>query len=358
MPDLVGRFWVLHAFDVAREISLPACRAALETQEVPRSRRREWPHLFGLEERPLVWSPPPLDISVGGELMSFQPRAIIYDFGSVTVSLGRPMSGPIETWRDLSVALGGTPELSGLAGDVLAQFLARAAGAIRDQRVADVTEQYTVFQIDGVEGPAGQWLKQHALTVAQILRGEVAALARDEIDEALARRLSYASEDAIAIDGAAALLIDRAFEDTLAVLDFANCERLSMRVLDDDLDRTVVQAGEVIRGSSWRLRLRSLVRPWGRDVRRLTQLTFDAAAEFEAVENAIKLTGDHYLARVYRLAVERFDLPLFHEAIARKLASLWSIQRVFLDQASTRRSELLEVIIIVLILVEILQAFR
>jgi hypothetical protein len=93
-------------------------------------------------------------------------------------------------------------------------------------------------------------------------------------------------------------------------------------------------------------------------VSKLTRLTLDAAAEFEATENAIKLTGDHYLARVYRLAIERLDLRAFREGIARKLASLWSIQGVILDQSSSRRSELLEWIIIGLITLEIVQALR
>jgi hypothetical protein len=93
-------------------------------------------------------------------------------------------------------------------------------------------------------------------------------------------------------------------------------------------------------------------------VRRLTQLTFDASAELEAVDNAIKLTGDDYLARVYRLALERFHLRPFHEGIGRKLSTLWSIQKVFIDQASTRRAEILEWIIILLIAYEVVRAVQ
>jgi hypothetical protein len=157
------------------------------------------------------------------------------------------------------------------------------------------------------------------------------------------------------IDSDAALIVDREYDDTLAVLDFANCEHLALRALDEDLDQTVEHATTLIRSRAGRLR--TVLSPWGREVRELTQLTFDASAELEAVENAIKLTDDAYLARVYRLAVDRFHLRPFHEGITRKLSTLWNVQKTLIEEASTRRSELLEWIIILLIAFEIFQAF-
>jgi hypothetical protein len=194
-------------------------------------------------------------------------------------------------------------------------------------------------------------VEAQAPLVARLLRGEVAPLARDEVAEALARRLAYRPDDVVVVDVDAALIVDRAHDDTLAVLDFANCEHLALRTLDDELDAAVAGASALL-GSRLR-RLRTRWSPGGRALRRLTELTLAAAAELEAVDNAIKLTGDHYLARVYRLAVDRFHLRPFREGIARKLATLWEVQRVLLDQAAARRAELLEWIIIALIAVEL-----
>jgi hypothetical protein len=357
MSDLSARCWVLNAFDVARVISLPACRAALSAEEVTAGRRPEWPHLFGLDERPLVWSAEPERVSLAGLELEFQPRAIIYDFGSVSVALGCRLPGPMPSWRRAAEALRKPPELLAVARRVVMRLLDLAGPAIQDRRLVDDVEQYTVFQLDRAPAEsASAWLRSEATTVAQILRGESAPLAEEEVAEALARRISYSTRDAVVIDGSAALLVDAEFEDTLAVIDFANCERLSMRVLDEDLDHAIAEASRVLRSRAWRWK--RLISPWGRDLARLTQLTFDAAAEFEAVENAIKLTGDHYLARIYRLAVERLDLRVFREGVARKLNSLWSIQGVFLDQTSSRRSEMLEWIIIGLITLEIVNALR
>jgi hypothetical protein len=266
------------------------------------------------------------------------------------------MVGTLAKLRDAAVALRNATDLNKLARQVVDDFLTRARHAIEDERIAEEIGEYTVFQVDGVEGStASQWLRDNALAIAQIVRADSSRLSDEEVAEALTRRMSYATADAVVIDYSAAFVIDREFEDTLAVLDFANCERLSMSVLDDDLDGALVQASTLLHSRVWRWK--NLVSPWGRELTRLSQLTFDAAAEFEAVENAIKLTGDHYLARIYRLALDRFDLRPFREAIARKLATLWSIQHVVLDQSSMRRNEVLELIIIMLIAFEIVQAF-
>jgi hypothetical protein len=359
MKEGSARCWVLNAFDVARAISLPACREALDTREVTAGRRPEWPHLFGLNERPLVWSAEPERVKLAGLELDFQPRAIIYDFGSVSVALGCRLPGPVSAWSSAAEALRKPPELRDLARRVVTRMLDLAGGAVEGRRPVDQLEleQYTVFQLDHVAAEnAIDWLRHDAALVAQVLRGDTVTLADEEIAEALARRISYSTQDAVVIDGNAAFIVDDEFDDTLAVIDFANCERVAMRVLDEDLDHAIAEASRLLRSRAWRWK--RLISPWGRDVARLTQLTFDAAAEFEATENAIKLTGDHYLARVYRLAVERLDLRVFREGIARKLQSLWSIQGVFLDQTSSRRSELLEWIIIGLITLEIVHALR
>ncbi len=353
---LDARCWVLNAFDLARSISLVRCREALTTREVVAPRRPEWPHLFGLDQRPLVWSPESTRLILGTLELDLQPRAIIYDFGNVSVALGCRIEGSLERLRDVSVALRHAPELPALARRVVDEFVSRVGDALEDPRINEESAQYTVFQLDHVDGASAvDWLRENAGPIAQVVRAETVRLAEEEVADALARRISYSQVDASVIDGSSAFLIDREFEETLAVLDFANCERLSMGVLDDELDGAVVQASRLVHSRVWRWR--SILTPWGRNLRRLSQLTFDAAAEFEALENAIKLTGDHYLARIYRIALDRFDLTPFREGIARKLDTLWNFQQVVLDQSSTRRSELLELIIIALIAVEILHAF-
>lgn len=352
---LRARCWVLHAFDVARAISLSACREVLPTREVADTRKPQWPHLFGLQQRPLLWPLAPVAIAVGGREVSFQPRAIIYDFGNVSVALQCDLQGSLEDLRDFAVALQRVDAMEAVARDVVARFLDKAGHSLADRRPLDELEAYKVFQVDAVPAPnARDWLIASRRTLAQLLRGVDEDLADEQVDDAVSKRISYAVDDVVVVDSEAALIVDAEYEDTLAVIDFANCEHLALRSLDDDLDLVIDEATRIQRKGGGRYR--ALISPWGREVRKLTQLTFDASAELEAVENAIKLTDDAYLARVYRLAVDRFHLRPFHEGITRKLSTLWSIQKVFIEEAATRRSELLEWIIIILIAFEVARA--
>lgn len=355
MDGLQARCWVLHAFDVARSISLDTCRERIPVREIADTRRPRWPQLFGLKQRPLVWDLDPFDVELAGRRVRFQPSAIVYDFGNVSVALRCDADGSVEGWRTLAMTLQAAgAEVAAVARDIVARFIERVGDALAGPRPLDEVETYRVWQTDEVPGPtAAAWVLEHRRVLAQVLRGEGTPFSDEEVDDALSRRIAYTTGDLVVVDAEAALVVDRAWNDTLAVLDFANCERLALRSLDDDLDLAVEAAAalERSRASQWRL----LLSPWGRDVRRLTRLTLDASAELEAVENAIKLTDDHYLARIYRLAVERFHLRPFHDGIARKLATLWNVQEVLLSHAAQRRSEILEWIIILLIAFEIVQ---
>jgi hypothetical protein len=352
--DLEGRAWILYAFDVGRAIDLAACRALITTREVAGPRRPEWPHLFGLNERPLLLDLPPERVEFGGQETELQLRLILYDFGSVSVAASFPVAGPAGTAR--LAALSRTPELDGLARAKLDAFVARAGSAIRGPQPTFGPTRFVVLQADDV--PAADprtWLAGRAGEVARFLRDEPDPLSDEEIRQALARSLADGTRDLVVIDSSRALVIDDHWEDTLAVLDFANCERLTLEELDEELDEVVEAARKLHRGPP--SPLRSLLNPGGRDLRRLTRFTVDVTSEYEAVENAVKLTGDDYLARIYRMVIDRFHLRLFQEGIERKLQSLWNIQQVFLEQASARRCEVLEWVIIALIAIEIIHAF-
>jgi uncharacterized Rmd1/YagE family protein len=78
---------------------------------------------------------------------------------------------------------------------------------------------------------------------------------------------------------------------------------------------------------------------------------------FEQVSNALKLIGDQFLARVYAMAGRRFHLADWDRAVTRKLQTIEGIYSKLTDQASERRMEVLEWIIIILIAVSIVLPF-
>jgi hypothetical protein len=173
----------------------------------------------------------------------------------------------------------------------------------------------------------------------------------DQIAEAIGSRLSYRAEDAAVIDWNAAILLDREAEDVSPVLEFANIELLEMRVLDDRLDEILDDAYQA--SQERRVGFRAIFPAGSERTRRIAQLQIDSAVLFEGVNNALKLIGDQYLARVYKLAAQRFHLPERDASIERKLQTLQSIYSKMSDHDAARRTETLEWIVIILILIEV-----
>jgi len=154
-------------------------------------------------------------------------------------------------------------------------------------------------------------------------------------------------EDLTIVDWNAAVLIDREGDDVRAVLEYANVELLEMRYLDQKLDRALDQAYETL--SKRTFSLPRLLGYYGADLRSVAELQVDNAILFEGVNNTLKLLGDQYLARVYRLVNRRFHLDEWDASILRKLQTLESIYEKISDQASNRRMEVLEWVIVLLI---------
>ncbi|MFQ6048848.1 MAG: hypothetical protein ACE5K7_05740, partial [Phycisphaerae bacterium] len=249
------------------------------------------------------------------------------------------------------------PQLQDASRRVVAELLATIGPAVTKPRVSKLVEDYAIYQLERVT-PAGdldEIIARHALPLAQILRAERQALSPQEISDALSCRLSYGLADSALIDWNAALLFDRDAEDVRAVLEYANVELLELRYLDDQLDNDLDEAYELV--TRRRRRLPAVLGSWAGDLRRIAALQMDSALLFEGVNNALKLLGDQYLARVYRLASQRLHLTEWDASILRKLQILQNLYERMSDQQSNRRIEVLEWIIIILIALSIVLPF-
>jgi hypothetical protein len=92
-------------------------------------------------------------------------------------------------------------------------------------------------------------------------------------------------------------------------------------------------------------------------MREIGQLQVESAVLFEGINNALKLLGDQYLARLYEQVAKRYHLDAWDESILRKLRTLEGIYAKIEDAQSAARIEFLEWIVIVLIAIEIVEPF-
>src|SRR5262249_28490882 len=153
-----------------------------------------------------------------------------------------------------------------------------------------------------------------------------------------------------------ALFFGREVEELRAVIEFANAQLLELRYLDRLLDETLERAYDVVTRRPWnRVAVLSL---YGSDLRLVAQLQVDSTILFERVTNALKLLGEQYVSRTYRVVARRFDLDEWNASITRKLRTVDHLYQTLSGWSSTLRVEVLEWIIILLFVLEIVLTLR
>ncbi len=349
-----GHCHVYFAFLAASQVDLERAQAIARSRPTERARfqrDRRTPAYLDFDPPPLQVSVPcrPVPLGAGGFSSEVQAEVTIFDFGAFSVDYRVPFAGSLADLARLSSALYDHAGLRAEARARVDELVETLRPALSGERDRNVYEQYVVFDFEGFEPPlpARALLEKaevrHAL--AQILRSEERPLSESRIEDALRLAASYSPEDLLVVDWSTAVAVGGSADERL-VLEFANTELLELRHLDKRLDRDLEQASRALgRRRRWLFR--------GADLRRVARLQVEAAMLYESVNNSVSLLGDQWLADVYALIAERYELDKWQQSVSHKLATLGSIYQKLADEAAVRRSELLELIIIGLIALEI-----
>ncbi|MBX3356260.1 MAG: hypothetical protein KF724_11260 [Phycisphaeraceae bacterium] len=394
IPRLTGDCWLHVAYDAAAAIDLEAAELAVSASGRARgstatresiSDLRRTPPSVQFRPKPLrvVRPEEPIDLDEGRVRTAAEVEITIYDFGAISIARRIPFvtATPDDLQRLSLLAVREHPILEIHARSVVESLLIELGDAARRAKIADPVEDSIVFHVSSWEGTEASTppisLERDGEWIARLLRSADEPLSRDEVTDALSCATAYGQRDLIVIDWNASLIIEpdaASCADLLAVLEFANVELVEMRFLDDRLDEVLDRAyhelwlggakvgeettpAKAMHSTGWRGAFAGWSREARRDRRRLAALHMDSALLFEGVNNAIKLLGDQYLARVYRLAARRLHLAEWDAAILRKIETLQRLYEKTADEQATRRMEVLEWIIIILIALSIVVMF-
>jgi len=359
---LAGTLHVMVAFDWGDEIDLSRVRQLAPARVRSLSRRARTPSSIAFQPAPLQFplDPVTLDLPHLG-LVNAAAGATIFDFAAVSVAMKVEFTLSETQLRELAGWLGEPGHIVGRVQAALRPLFEQLKPALKDPVWnPHFFEEYVVFELlPGTVLPAPEKLRDpaqpYSAWLAGLVRLENGPLSDQEIAEALKLHLSYRPDDLFVADWHAAVLIDRDCLETLEVVEFANLQLLEFRHIDTRLDASLAEAYRLVHPTiqHWLPFWRTYTRP----LRWLGELKVEANGLFERTGNALKLVGDTYLARVYRLMASRFALDTWQRSIERSLHVSEEVYRVVSDQAATLRAELLEILIVVLILLELVIAF-
>lgn len=305
---------------------------------------------------------PPLQIdgsSLGFPAVGeYQARFKIFDYGVVSLALTRAFTGP---WQELiriahEVAVQNVLERE--AERLVRGLVQRVRAALEQPREDFLTEDYVVFSVNSTaqEMRAAPWLEASGLEIAQLLRTELQPLSPQESDEVLRHRLSYLANDVVVLTWSTALVYDteEGIQGALEMIEYSNSQLLQFRYYDDLLDgqlARIYRELETTSSYSWR------PRRYTSAARRVHALFIDVNELTDRTENALKLVGDVYAARLLALANSRLGVTAWRQSVADKLKTLDEIYRFAVDQTAMERGELLELAIVAILVFELILFF-
>ena len=293
-----------------------------------------------------------------GSIEGFQCRVKFFDYGIVSLALSRPFAG---SWADL-VAAGHryieNAALEDAAERAARMVVERCRGAMTKVRQSFLSEDYLILSVHQTDlASADELIDRHGAQIAQLLRGEAQPLSRQEQEEVLRNRLSYLASDLVIPTWNAAFVFDTeaGAAAALELFEFANSQLLEFRYYDALLEAELARIYPALQRTGWWRNLFG-----GGSVRAASQLHslfVDVNEITDRTENALKIVGDIYAARVLALLGARLGLARWKQSVEDKLETLDDIYRFAVEQVTISRGQFLELAIVLILVFELVLFF-
>jgi hypothetical protein len=309
---------------------------------------------------------PPVTLTLGAARVRIdgidreaQVTARVFDFGvcALQARVDAPAGTGWEAFGRLGAAADTSADVTMLLDRELAALLERLRPAIERPGFAPVSESYVVFRVNRLLRDDGTPASPSVLTdelLVPLLLNERTQLSTAARRELLPNRFSYYEDDLTVLTWDNALIVEPRVHDRDVeyVLEFANAQLLELRFYDAVLDAELPRMYDRIAAARRRRhplptwRYRTLLGALQTQLGDITEIV-------ERADNALKMTDDVYLARIYAAAVEIFRAGAWRRGIERKLTIVRETYEMLNDEAQAARVELLELAIVVLIVADI-----
>ena len=350
---LPGRVHALYLFEVCDAIDVRKISTLVDaTTAAPLTMKPASPPYLQYQQPPVVVDGTALGVAAGEHRVRFT----VYDYGIISVSVTEPLP---DSWDDL-IELGqrwqDNPRILAEAERCCRELFRRIAPAVDTPRASFLWDDYVIFVITPPSGAdtAEALLSSRGAALAQLLRGEREPLSAQEREEVLRHRISYYATDMVIATWSSALVYDTeaGAQSSVDILEYANSQLLQFRYYDRLLDGELAGIYGQLQKGGWRQNWSG--RRYTRAARHVHSLFIDVNELTDRAENALKIAGDVYVARLFAMTAARIGLEQWRGNVREKLKTLDDIYRFAVEHAAMTRGELLELIVVILILLELI----
>jgi hypothetical protein len=346
-------------FDVAWEIDLKGLDEKLRESRRLSIERKLFSKAFEFANPPVSIRLSNLTATLDGRTMEAHAYAKFYDYGVVSIILDFPARGmSMGEYASLALHLRHKQPLEEYFRTELRRLVEDLKDAMEAVKISPLEEDYTVYHLRALEPALTAEELLAGIDLGELMLAEEGELppGRARIEELLASRYSYSDRDLVLINWDNALLLEpSASMDIPDLLEFAHAQLLELRVYDQilnkELDAIYASISPGVRIPFWGIkRYEELAARVTRIIAELTEIT-------EKVDNSLKVTEDVYYARIYAAAVNLFKVGQWEDDIRRKIALASRVYDMLYREIANRRTEALEVVIVLLIALEIVLFF-
>lgn len=355
-----GKIFIHRAFDVADNINTLNIENFLNLSGEENKRvklKKDSMNTVVLKEEPLVLKLQ--DDKISGKNVSVFAK--IWDYGVISILYEVDIENmPWKDFLNLACEYDDSLDINEKSLKSVEFLVDKFSVNIERKNISKITEDFSTYLIKEITDSSKNIKIEDPLVLireysgfAELIIGENEMKISERTKNKILNRYSqYSDQDLILVDWNSALIIDftdsSVYLDYLDILDFSLSHLLELRVYDDLLD-------EKIKKIYWEIRKKKTG-----GLKSFASLSEDASliylefSEFiERIDNSLKTVGDSFLAAFFRDTSEQMRFLDWKNSLSEKLKSLAKISEILQGESNSKKSHLLEIIIILLIAVEV-----
>jgi len=355
MQNFNGQIIYYRVFDIAAEIDTNLARELLSKQSVAEHfKLRRSSREMVIEQAPVVMNLGTFDQTIRNREFPILGQAKLWSFGAVSISFRLELSQSIsiQELKSLAASIEMEDSLHEHALEIVKKLIHQLGSCLTNQGVWDQYEDYLIYNMDPhqIDGDIKSILDQEEF-YQLIFTEEVDQLSEGQKNLIRQSSIQYGKNDLIVIDWNSAFICSQGdSQDVADVIEFALCQLLELRYYDELLDHKLSNLYKSIQNKEPSL----LSNQYNKFSHEAAVVYIEISDIVEKIQNSLKVIGDFYYARIFRLSVEKFRCSDWQKSVDSKLNNLAEVSRLFHSQVNERRNQLLEIIIIVLIAVELI----
>jgi hypothetical protein len=352
-----GEFINLYIYDIKKNLTYDQIKSMLRNPEdfSKYEYNTPIPEELPTFTLPQIFNLNNTELQFDGKTFKIKVQVAVYEIGTFSIRVRVPLENVDE---QILAKLAFSKELAKSAEQIAEKARKKVEATMSKQfeiKTNLLSEMYSFYFINSTKA---QIMKGSKNLIVGLLIDEPNASMLDQvyIDDVLNKSLSYNSDDAFFVGWEGAVLIDKlkGFDYELLMAEIANIQLLKLRIYKEKASKLLKETSMSVEELD---KMNFLTRVYSNKAnalnQKLSEFSDDLMEMFNRIDNIVFSLGEWYLSRLYGLFANAFRLDELRDAVMLDSNTIARRKSFVNEIIEERRSDILELIVIALIIIEI-----